>query len=117
MPLLQNDFLKRIAEEAAFITSHTTGASLQDLQQNIVLQRALMWSLEVMGRAAQHLEPTFRQKHATIDWQTLISTKERLAKEYSNFDLNFVFTACQPIPNLLIEIEKIVNTEENANKQ
>jgi uncharacterized protein with HEPN domain len=45
------DFLKHIRDEAAFITAQTGDISLSDLEDNVVLQRALEKSLEIIGEA------------------------------------------------------------------
>lgn len=116
MSLSQTDCLRYIAEEAAFITAQTTGASLLDLQQDIVLQRALVRSFEIIGKATQQLDNSFRQRHPQMEWKTLTAIKEKLVQAYFNVDEQFVFNTCQHIPKLLTDVERIMNTEENVKK-
>jgi uncharacterized protein with HEPN domain len=61
MLLSQTDFLKHIREESAFVTAQTADITLNDLEQNLVLQKALLRSLEVIGEATKHLDTLFRQ--------------------------------------------------------
>jgi uncharacterized protein with HEPN domain len=60
MLLSQTDFLKHIREEAAFITAQTTDITVNELEQNLVLQKALLRSLEVIGDVTKHLDFSFR---------------------------------------------------------
>jgi uncharacterized protein with HEPN domain len=71
MLLSQTDFLKHIREEAAFIAAQITDITLNDLEQNLVLQKALLRSLEVIGEATKHLDFSFRQKYPHIDWKAM----------------------------------------------
>jgi uncharacterized protein with HEPN domain len=76
MLLSQIDFLKHIREEAAFITAQTIDITLNDLEQNLVLQKALLRSLEVIGEATKHLDSSFRSNHPNIDWKAMGQVRE-----------------------------------------
>jgi len=116
MLLLPIDLLKHIREEAAFITAQTGDMSLGDLENNLVLQRALEKSLEIVGEATKRLDTVFCKKYPYIDWKAMVGIRYKLVHDYFDVDLELMYNICKAnIPDLLIEIDKIIDTEENAN--
>ena len=105
MLLSQNNFLKHIREEATFIISQTADLTLNDLEQTLILQKALLRSLKVIGEATKLLDSSFRQKYPYIDWKAMAGTRDKLIHDYFNVDIDLVYDICKTnIPALLIDM-------------
>jgi len=116
MLLLQTDFLKHIRDEAAFIAVETKDLSFSDLEESIILQKALLRSLEVIGEATKRIDFSLRQKYPQVDWKAMAGTRDKLIHDYFSFDVKLVYDICKTdIPELFIEIENIIAIEESTN--
>jgi uncharacterized protein with HEPN domain len=68
-------------------------------------------------RLTKRLDAVFRKKYPHIDWKAMAGTRDKLVHDYFAVDLELMYDICKTnIPELLVEINKIINTEDNANK-
>lgn len=68
-----------------------------------------MRNLEVIGEAAGHLTPEFRQQFAEIPWKDIIGFRNIAIHGYFRVDLNIVWEiAHRDVPELMPKLENML---------
>ncbi len=62
------EFIRHIFEETRFIIDNSQELSREELDDNEVLKRAIVRSLEIIGEASKKVDEDIRRK--LWDWQT-----------------------------------------------
>ncbi len=108
------DYLKHITDECEFIIQHSQYLSFDDFQENLMLQKALFRSLEVIGEATKNIAFSFREKYPVIQWREIAGMRDKLIHHYFDVDLSVVYDTCvSDIPELAFNIKAILLLEEN----
>jgi uncharacterized protein with HEPN domain len=101
--------LQHILDYGNEVISFTDGSSLSDLEDDLVLERALSYSIGVIGEAASRLTPEFRAKTSYIPWSDIISMRNFLFHAYFQVDHKILWdTATVSIPELLKQLEEFI---------
>ncbi len=107
------DYLHHIVEEAEFIVKHTSELSFDGYLENIMIQKAVFRSLEVIGEATKNIDPSFRNKYPSVEWREIAGMRDKLIHHYFDVDDQIVYNTCKfDIPELLINIKTILAVEE-----
>lgn len=89
--------------------SFTKGKKRQDLDADRMLALSLIKLIEIIGEAASGLTLEFRQQHANIPWQDIVSMRNRLVHAYFDIDLDRVWdTMIEDLPSLISDLQQIV---------
>jgi uncharacterized protein with HEPN domain len=83
--------LKHLLDAAEKAVAFVKGKSRGDLDRDEKLALALVRLLEIVGEAANALSESFKQKHADVQWRSIISTRNRLIHGYFDVDLDIVW--------------------------
>ncbi len=86
-----NELLKHIQEETAFILNHTENLSREEYLMDEVLCRASIRSLEIIGEATKKLSNDFKIKHSQIEWKKIAGTRDKLIHDYYGIDYEIVW--------------------------
>jgi len=80
-----------------------------------LLQAAIAYKLAIIGEAAGHLSPEFREAHASIPWQRIRGLRNHLIHAYGDVDQVAVWRILQKeLPALLLYIEPLLASESDA---
>ena len=60
-------------------------------QEDEVLKRALVRSLEVIGEAVKKLPLDFREKYNHVDWKAIAGMRDKLIHDYAGVDYDLVW--------------------------
>ena len=83
--------------------------SQRDLEQDEVLQLAVVRALELVGEAASRVPQDVRNQHPNIPWQDIVGTRNRLIHGYDRVDLRIVWDTIQDdLPLLKHTIRKFL---------
>jgi|SRR5271157_3013482 len=83
--------------------------SRADLDEDLMLQFAVLHAIAIIGEAANRLSPEFRQAHLTIPWGEVIGTRNRIIHGYNDVKLDIVWDiAAAKIHPLLEELEPLL---------
>ena len=63
-----------------------------DLDTDVGLRLALERALEVIGEAANHLDPAFCASHPEIPWRLLVGMRNRLIHGYADVDSDITWS-------------------------
>ena len=107
------EYLRHIKEETSFIIEHINSISEDDFIDNIVLRKAIIRSLEVIGEATKRVNFDFRSKYNAIPWKEMAGLRDKLIHDYTGVDYPLVWKICvESIPELDFQIEEIIKETE-----
>ena len=102
-------FLRHILDEANFCIKHTILVKKEKFEEDEVLQKALIRSLEIIGEASSKVTLDFKQKYPEVNWREMKLMRNKLIHHYFGVDLDLVWdTLVKEIPVLKQQIEFIL---------
>ncbi len=107
--------MRDAAEKARRITS---GRRRADIDNDEMLELALMKAVEIIGEAANHVSAETRALAPAIDWEKIVGMRNRLVHgyRYVNFNVHWdVIT--DELPPLIIELKRLIEAKYGARKQ
>jgi len=94
------------------VVSFVEGKTSQDLESDLKLLRAVTYSTGIVGEAASHISKEFRELTPEMPWRKIVGMRNFLFHEYLIVNPDILWqTAVQAIPELIVELEKIVPPE------
>lgn len=105
-------YLHHILDECNFLKEKSKGITFKDLDADLVLKRAFVRSLEIIGEAVKNIPQEFRSKYSHIPWKEIAGMRDRLIHEYFGVNYRIVWkTVKEEIPVLEREIKEIMIDE------
>ncbi len=111
MPLDKHElsYLWDMQNAAKEINEFMHGVKFGKFEKDKVLRYAAERQLLVIGEAANHVSPQFRNKHPEIPWAIFIRFRNILAHEYGESLLTRVWLATtESVPELLKVLEELL---------
>jgi uncharacterized protein with HEPN domain len=100
-------------QSAQIVMNYIAGRSQDELTTDLQLQDAMIRRLLIIGEASKRVSETTRQTLTTIPWAAISGMRNRLVHEYDEIDLDVIWdTAVNSLPNLILELEKVVPPNE-----
>lgn len=97
------DMLQAAGEIEEMMGDHDLAAFLD----NLMLQRAIERSLEIIGESARRVSAEAQGATPEIPWREIIGQRNILAHEYGQIDHELLYkTAVNDIPDLIQSLEK-----------
>jgi uncharacterized protein with HEPN domain len=98
-----------IAEE---LLGFTAGKSFEDLCADRGLQHICIHCLELLGEAANRINPDICDRHPDIPWRSIIAMRHRLIHGYQDIELSLVWsTISEDVPALLPHLQLLMREE------
>ena len=105
--------IKHIFDACKEILEFTKNSSKLQFENDKILAYASVHLIEIIGEAVSSITSELKQKYSTIPWKHIIGMRNRLIHGYFDIDLEIVWqTIKNDIPNLLKEIENIIEQEK-----
>ena len=106
-------FLRHILDMAAKVLGKIRGRSRTDLDSDEDFRDALAHRVQVIGEAAAHLSPFFRDAHPEIPWHRAIGMRHRIVHDYMNVDNDLLWeVATRSLPELISFLAPLVTEEK-----
>jgi uncharacterized protein with HEPN domain len=97
----------KLAGEKALLFAR--GATRERLSSDEMLQFAVVHAVQIIGEAARHVSPVFRDAHPEIPWVAISTMRHRLVHEYMKVDLDIVWNVLhQHVPDLIRLLEPLI---------
>ncbi|MDJ0681622.1 MAG: DUF86 domain-containing protein [Xenococcaceae cyanobacterium MO_167.B52] len=97
----------RYSEEAVEITQ---GKTRQDLDNERLLNLAVVRLLEIIGEAANKIPREECLKYPEIPWHAIVSMRNRLIHAYGDIDLDIVWQVVKEnLPTLIEQLKVIIS--------
>lgn len=81
-PIRDTGRLLHILEQLQNVEEFVAGKSLEDLQQDKLLQYAVVKSIEIIGEAAYMLSLQFKEGHPQVAWNEIVKMRHVLVRGY-----------------------------------
>lgn len=94
------------AKEAATLMQNR---SRKDLDEDRLINLAIVRLLEVIGEAATRIPKEERERYLAIPWSDIIGLRNRLIHGYDQIDFNIVWLiVTKSLPPLIVQLEQIL---------
>ena len=101
--------LQHMLDHAKEAVALIAGKGRAELQDNRVLELALIRLVEIVGEASVKVSSETQAKYPSIPWPQVIGMRNRLIHAYDSVDLDLLWdTIDVDLPPLIAEIEKIM---------
>lgn len=110
--LLLRDMLNYLYELRNF-----AGEGRAALVASTKTQYAVIYAYQVVGEIAKRLPDDFRSAHPEISWRKLINFRDFLAHNYEKIALGPVWAAIESLPELIAQLEALVDSLGEDSKQ
>jgi len=102
-------FLHHILDAITTIEEHVGTTPHIQFVHNKMMQDAVVRELEIIGEAARNLSDALRAQYQEIEWDSIISMRNRLIHAYFRVDIELVWDIIKnDIPALKGQIEGIL---------
>lgn len=79
---------------------------------DVKTQRAVIYSITIMGEATKKLSSEFRAQHSQVPWKQIAGMRDKCVHDYREIDVVIVWQILHTsIPELLQDIEPLLPTE------
>lgn len=85
------DLARHIAEEIEFINSSSSGLSFTDFENNPLIKRAFVRSLEIIGEAVKNMPQDILLLYPEVEWKNIAKTRDKLIHHYFGVDYEIVW--------------------------
>ena len=94
-PIRDRGRLEHILEQLNNIEEFVSGKTLNDLQNDKILQYAIVKCIEIIGEAAYMLSVEFKDKHPQVQWEQIVRMRHVLVHGYYHISLPLVWSVIQ----------------------
>jgi len=100
------------AEKACRIAGRHTRA---DIENNKMMQLALVKAVEIIGEAARHVTAGARAQSPNIDWEKIVGMRNNLVHAYFKIDYDVLWQVItERLPPLIINSERLIAAKYGA---
>ena len=108
MPETDLESLQSILTEIGNLEKMMAGKSKSDLEEDMILERAVSMTLGLMGEKANKISSAFKEAHPEIEWRKMIALRNRIVHNYEDLDFDLIYdTVSRKIPELKAQLEKL----------
>lgn len=84
-----------------------------EFRSNELIYDAVLRNLQVVGEAAKHVPPTFRDANPSVEWRKVAGLRDIISHEYFGVDDDIVWDVVSTkIPQLVDALEKLLGASE-----
>jgi uncharacterized protein with HEPN domain len=106
------ELLHHISEEVNFILDATHLKTNTQVEEDPILSRAIIRSLEIIGEASKKIDDEFRSQYPHIEWKKMAGTRDKLIHDYFGVDYDIVWNIIQSkLPTLKEYLDSILNEQ------
>ena len=108
-------YIGHMLDTACKVAEKVQGIRRTDFDKDENLRIALAHLIQVIGEAARHVSPAFRDAHPEVPWQAIVGMRHKVVHDYMNVDENVVWkTATKEITELISHLAPLVPPQEGA---
>ena len=83
--------MKKIVNDLAFITAHTSGITREGLERDEVLADSMMFRLIQISENADRLSDGFKATRPHIPWRAVKGLRNRIVHDYGEIDMTVIY--------------------------
>lgn len=102
--------LEDMLESALKIKRYTTNLDFDSFLNDDKTIDAVVRNFEIIGEAANRLDPDFRTRNTEIEWNRIQGFRNRIVHDYFGIDYEIVWTIIEnDIENLIEQLESAIS--------
>ena len=102
------DRVEHVLEAIADIERDTAGMDRQAFLEHDTQQRAVLWSLQVIGEAIRWLPPDLRERYPDVEWHAIRAMRNVIVHNYDSIKIHRVWEAVQNgLPELKAQMQQL----------
>jgi len=91
------------------VENFTLGITRQTYGENLQIRRSIERSVQLIGEAAKHVSPAFREAHPDIPWRKIVAQRNVLTHEYGDVDDDLLWNlVIVELPPLAAKLRKVL---------
>ena len=104
--------LQDMMESSNKILSYTKGFDLDKFLSDDKTADAVVRNFEIIGEAANRIDPDFKLDNPQIDWRKLRGFRNRIVHDYFGIDYNIVWSIIEnDIDELIFQLDKLISSD------
>ncbi len=104
--------LQDMLESANKILNYTNGFDLSKFLSDDKTADAVVRNFEIIGEAANRIDPDFKLDNPQIDWRKLRGFRNRIVHDYFGIDYNIVWSIIEnDIDKLIFQLGKLTSSD------
>jgi len=105
--------LQDMLESSKKILNYTIGFDHDKFLSDEKTTDAVVRNFEIIGEAANRIDPDFKLDNPQIDWRKLRGFRNRIVHDYFGIDYNIVWSIVEnDIDELFFQLEKLISSEK-----
>ena len=107
------EYLRHIADECRFILAATHGMTEARFEDDEVIKRAVVRSLEIIGEASKNISADAKLAWPSINWKNMAGMRDRLIHDYAGVNYVIVWDViAHKIPELERHITTVIDSHD-----
>ena len=94
-------FVGHILKEISDVEGFVSGIKKEEFNSNLMLQKAIVRSVEIIGEAVKNLSGSFRKQYSDVEWVAIAGMRDKLIHNYFGVDLDLVWVVVKKELGLL----------------
>jgi uncharacterized protein with HEPN domain len=111
--------LQHMLDYAHEVETFTDGKTREDVDSDLILERALRYSIGIIGEAAAQISNKLRTQFPEVNWSDIVGMRNFLFHIYFRVERDILWrTAVESIPELIGQLDLIIQAldrESNDN--
>lgn len=106
-------YLLDIYQYGKDVVEFVQGKDEASFAADVIMQRAVIYSITIMGEATKKLSPELRAQTPQIPWKQIAGMRDKCVHDYRQINSHRVWQIIQTdIPELLQSLEPLLPTED-----
>ena len=106
-------FINHILDSINAISNFLGEISKDELENNRLIQNAVIRELEVIGEAVKNISDKNKKNHSSIAWKQIAGMRDKLIHHYFGVDLEIIWETIQrDLPELRKVLEEMLKDSE-----
>jgi len=102
-----------ILSAIAAVQRRTAGKSLQDIQTDETLAKAILYDFLVIGEATRNIPADIKSRYPEVPWRLMGDMRNIIAHEYFQIDIETIWeTIHQDLPLLVPQLQDLLDSAD-----
>jgi len=112
---MKNDdpsYLKDILDAIDRINTYMQGVSKSTFFEHLMMQDAVMYQIEIIGEASNHISDTFQEENPGLPWMEMRAIRNKIVHDYRGIELEIIWDTVQNnLPSLQKQIKRLLGND------